>query len=49
VLLAGSVGFVITVRSGTVGTGIADGDRAPGTHQQGRCEHTNFCSAAQTQ
>ena len=46
--LAGSVGAVIAVRGGTAGTGIGNGDRAPGTtHQQARCEHANTCSEAQ--
>ena len=40
---------VRAVRGGTVGTGIGNGDRAPGTHQQARCEHANTCSQAQTQ
>ena len=47
--LAGSVGAVIAVRGGTAGTGIGNGDRAPGTHQQARCEHANTCSKAQRQ
>ena len=38
----------IAVRGGTAGTGIGNGDRAPGTtHQQARCEHANTCSEAQ--
>ena len=41
--------MLIAVRSGTAGTGIGNGDRAPGTHQQARCEHANTCSEAQTQ
>ncbi len=44
-----SAGAVIAVRGGTAGTGIGNGDRAPGTHQQARCEHANTCSEAQTQ
>jgi len=27
--------------AGIAGTGIGNGDRAPGTHQQARCEHAN--------
>ena len=38
---------VRAVRSGTAGIGIGNGDRAPGTHQQARCEHANTCSEAQ--
>jgi hypothetical protein len=37
------------VRGGTAGTGCGDGDRAPGTYQQNRCEHANTCSEAQKQ
>ena len=40
---------VIVVRSGIAGIGIGNGDRAPGTHQQERCEHANTRSEAQTQ
>ena len=39
--------MLIAVRSGTAGTGIGNADRAPGTHQQARCEHTNTCNEAQ--
>ena len=48
-VLARTVGAAIAVRSGTAGTGIGNDDRAPGTHQQARCEHANTCSEAQTQ
>jgi len=40
-------GLLIGVGSGIAGTGIGNGDRAPGTHQQARCEHANACSEAQ--
>ena len=41
--------MLIAVGSGTAGTGIGNGDRAPGTHQQARCKHANTRSEAQTQ
>ena len=39
-------GLLIGVGSGIAGTGIGNGDRAPGAHQQARCEHANACGEA---